>query len=110
MCPTEDVLFDSADYVFYGIVEKIDYIGVNKSKSEPDIDVYFDIRGNWKGKYGDKPLRTIYNKYSCEGYFFKENNGYILFIKEGEPLSLCDTHEYSKETVEILDEIVKKHK
>ena len=88
-----------------GETTKVEEVGTNSSKEEPDIEVYFNIKKNWKGNWGDKPLSTIYNKYSCYGYFFKENETYIMFIREGERLFLCDTQEYSKEIVNKLDEI-----
>jgi hypothetical protein len=98
-------MFSSSDYVFMGKTERVKEVGINWFRDEPNIKVYFKIQKSWKGNWGNKPLRTIYNKYSCYGYFFEENETYIMFIREGERLFLCDTQEYSDEVVKKLDEI-----
>lgn len=105
LCPTIEEMFSNSDHVFMGKTASVEEVGINEFRDEPNIEVHFDIQKTWKGNWGNKPLRTIYNKYSCYGYYFKANEIYIMFIREGKRLFLCDTQEYSDEVVKKLDEI-----
>ena len=104
-CPTIEEMFSISDHVFMGKTERVEEVGINWFRDEPNIEVHFNIQKTWKGNWGNKPLRTIYNKYSCYGYFFATNEIYIMFIREGERLFLCDTQEYSDKVAKKLDEI-----
>lgn len=103
-CPPLETHYDQAKYVFVGRVEKVKEYGINWFRDEPKIKVYFDISKNWKGDWGKKPLRTIYNQYSCEGYFFQENSVYIIFIFNEASFGLCDAWPHDAQLEAQLDE------
>ena len=108
MCASIEEMYSSSDYVFLGKVIKVKETSINWFRSdghEPSIEVYFDIERNWKGSWGNRPLETIQNKWSCWGGSFKENKRYIMFLHDKERLSLCGQQNYSKELVEKLDSI-----
>ena len=104
-CPTDEVMFEISDTVFYGRTKQVKEYGLNFWRSEPKIKVYFEIKKTWKGDFGNKPLKTIYNKFSCEGYWFQENVNYIVFIENGRKIDLCSVLEYSQELEQRLDNI-----
>jgi hypothetical protein len=68
--------------VFAGKAIKVVYLQPDMNSSEPPIRVTFDVTEIWKG-----PIRnivivtTIYNKFSCEGYFFEEGRQYLVAAK-----------------------------
>jgi len=65
--------------VFSGKVMAIAYLEPDANSSEPPIRVTFDVSEVWKGPVRRTvTLTTICNKYSCEGYFFKERQHYLV--------------------------------
>jgi len=106
-CPEPEFHYRSAKYLFLGKVTKVKEYGINWHRAEPKIKVFFDISKNWKGNWGDKPLRTIYNGFSCEGYYFAENEIYIIFVTDEKHFSLCDAVPYDSKLEAELDEIHK---
>lgn len=89
--------------VFFGKVRSIIFLdeGNEKQKSEPAISVTFDVVEVWYGPPRKTIIvNTIYNSFSCRGYYFKENQYYFvsarsvtsddeLLLAEVEGVSLC---------------------
>jgi hypothetical protein len=108
MCDTIEEMYSKADYVFLGYTTKVKERGFNWFKGEghePNVDVYFDIKRNWKGDWGNKPLKTVQNKWSCYGGGFQEQRSYIMFLNNDARLTLCGQKQYSEELVKKLDSI-----
>jgi hypothetical protein len=79
---------DNSDAVFSGKVTGIDYIG-NADEAEPRILVEFEVYEVWKGDLRKKiTLDTVYNTYTCNGYFFEDGKEYIVFAHRKEDGSL----------------------
>ncbi|MGH9970194.1 MAG: hypothetical protein ACREBG_20695 [Pyrinomonadaceae bacterium] len=65
---------------FRGTVAKVDYLDPDTDQSEPRIVVTFLVSRVWKGPVRKKiVLHTIYNKYSCEGFYFQKGREYLVF-------------------------------
>ena len=65
--------------VYTGRVVSIEYLEPDTKSSEPPIRVTFDVSEVWKGPLRNTMiLDTIYNKYSCSGYFFKTGQRYLV--------------------------------
>jgi hypothetical protein len=68
--------------VFAGKVTAIVHLESGANVSEPPIRVTFDVHEVWKGPVRNTViLTTIYNKFSCEGYFFMEGQHYLVAAK-----------------------------
>jgi len=93
----------SSKYVFYATDVRVNFLGQNPDEGEPMTDVNFEVKKTWKGDWGNSTLITKDNKYSCEGYDFKEDKEYIMTIIDEEQISFCDIHEFSKELESKLD-------
>src|SRR5688500_4809780 len=64
-----------ADAAFSGKVSKIEFLDSHgeNTRKEPRIVVYFEVYRVWKGTVKKKiRLNTVYNYYSCAGYWFYE--------------------------------------
>jgi hypothetical protein len=76
------------DVVFRGTVSQIDVL--DASRGEPPIVVHFDVIESWKGIAGSAfTLHTIYNKYTCDGYYFKEEQEYLVFARKNRESDEC---------------------
>ena len=65
--------------VFAGKATKIHYLAPVEEYTEPPIVVTFEVYQVWKGPIRRTAvLRTVYNKRSCNGYYFKEGQDYLL--------------------------------
>ena len=65
---------------FRGTVAKVEYLDPDTPQTEPRIIVTFSVSRVWKGPARrEVVLHTIYNKYLCEGYYFKKGNEYLVF-------------------------------
>jgi hypothetical protein len=68
--------------VFAGKVMAVEYLTSGANSSEPPIRVTFDVKEVWKGPVRSTIiLTTIYNRFSCEGYFFNEGQHYLVAAK-----------------------------
>ena len=73
-----DILSNNAA-VFTGEVTAIEYLEPDTESSEPPIRVAFEVNEVWKGPVRTTvTLTTIYNKFSCDGYFFKDGQLYLV--------------------------------
>ncbi len=71
---------DDAAATFSGKVTKVAYLDANQARVEPRIIVTFEVYRSWKGQPAKTMLlHTFYNKWSCEGYGFKEGKEYLVF-------------------------------
>lgn len=70
---------------FRGTVTKIDYLDPDTARSEPRIIVMFSVSRVWKGLVRREiVLHTIYNKYSCAGFYFQKGKEYLVFAYTNE--------------------------
>jgi len=71
----------NAKVAFSGKVIKIKYVDNRKQANpEPRIIVTFRVYQVWKGKPTNKiVLHTVFNKWTCNGYTFKEGEEYLVF-------------------------------
>jgi len=73
-----DILATNAA-VFAGKVMAIEYLEPDTDSSEPPIRVTFEVSEVWKGPVrSTATLGTVYNKFSCTGYFFREGHHYLV--------------------------------
>lgn len=71
---------EGAAAAFSGKVTKVEYLDADEPGVEPRIAVTFEVYRSWKGPLKKSAvLHTIYNKWTCEGYFFKEGREYLVF-------------------------------
>ena len=76
-----DILSNNAA-VFAGKATAIEYLEPDTEASEPPIRVTFEVNEVWKGPVRKSViLSTIYNKFSCNGYYFKEGQLYLVAAK-----------------------------
>ena len=74
-----------ARVAFRGTVTKVDYLDEDTPQSEPRIVVTFSVSRVWKGTVGREfILHTLYNKYTCKGYYFKKDKEYLVFAYPNE--------------------------
>ena len=65
--------------MFTGKATAVEYLEPDDGGSEPPIRVTFEVLEVWKG-----PVRpvvivsTVYNKFTCNGYFFKAGEVYVV--------------------------------
>ena len=115
--PTGLDILSSNVAVFAGKVMTIEYLEPDTDSSEPPIRVTFEVNEVWKGPVRNTvSLSTIYNKYSCNGYFFKERRLYLVAAKtvtrddeksdivELEGISLCGGTSALSDAEENLEE------
>ena len=70
---------ERAAATFSGKVTKVEYLDADGPRVEPRIIVTFKVYHSWKGPLKKSVvLHTIYNKWTCEGYFFKEGQEYLV--------------------------------
>jgi len=70
---------------FRGTVTNVDYLDTDTAQSEPRIIVTFSVSRVWKGSVGREiVLHTIYNKYSCTGFYFQKGKEYLVFAYRNE--------------------------
>lgn len=75
-----------AKVAFSGKVIKIEYLD-NREQAvpEPRIIVTFRVYRVWKGEPTRKiVLHTVFNKWTCNGYWFKEGKEYLVFARAGD--------------------------
>jgi len=98
----------------------IEYLEPDTESSEPPIRVMFEVNEVWKGPIRTTvTLTTIYNKFSCDGYFFKDGQLYLVAAQtvtrddkesdtaELEGLSLCGGTSLLSDAGENLEEFGK---
>jgi hypothetical protein len=65
--------------LFIGKATKVEFLEPDERQKEPRILVTFEISEVWKGPESKTlRLRTTYNKWTCEGYYFKEGETYLV--------------------------------
>lgn len=71
----------NANLAFSGKVIKIKYLdNREQANPEPRIIVTFRVYRVWKGEPKRKiVLHTVFNKWTCNGYWFKEGEEYLVF-------------------------------
>ena len=72
---------NSTDAIFSGKTVKVKFLDSPKQNSpEPRIIVTFDVYRFWKGPVGKRfILYTVANKWSCDGFGFREGSEYLVF-------------------------------
>lgn len=75
--------FLSADYVFRGRVENLQYLDNPEQEiPEPRIIVTFSVSAVWKGKSEKQILiHTTHNKTTCNGYVFRAGQEYLVYAQ-----------------------------
>ena len=75
----------NADLAFSGRVIKIQYLDDRDQENpEPRIIVTFRVYRVWKGEPRRRmSLHTVLNKWTCNGYWFKEDEEYLVFAHAG---------------------------
>jgi hypothetical protein len=81
--PRGKAALDNAKVAFSGKVLKIRYLDRRESiVGEPRIIVTFQVYRVWKGRPKSTiVLHTVLNKGSCNGYWFKEGEEYLVFAR-----------------------------
>ena len=80
IAPRGKKALERAAAAFSGKVTKVEYLDADEARVEPRIIVTFKVYRSWKGRLKKSAvLHTIYNKWTCEGYFFKEGKEYLVF-------------------------------
>ena len=65
---------------FSGKATKVEYLDADEPQVEPRIIVTFEVYRWWKGSPKKSVvIHTVYNKWTCEGYYFKEGEEYLVF-------------------------------
>ncbi len=74
----------SSDAVFTGKVSKIEYLDNPLQKSpEPRTIVTFNVSQWWKGSNEKQAvLHTVHNYFTCNGFWFKENEEYLVYASK----------------------------
>ncbi|MGH1541911.1 MAG: hypothetical protein ACRBHB_15905 [Arenicella sp.] len=73
---------EEANSIFYGKVESINYKGTENRLGDKEILVTFSIKQSWKGNNKNIILDTAFNRVSCSGYWFEENEMYLIYAYE----------------------------
>ncbi|MBL4660331.1 MAG: hypothetical protein JKY19_08240 [Alcanivoracaceae bacterium] len=76
--------YDNHISIFEGKVSEIIYYDLYDSWGDQYIKVKFKTIKLWKGASNQNELLTVYNRTSCYGYWFKENQNYIIYAFEEE--------------------------
>jgi len=89
--------FERAHYVFLARV--VDVKQVARVPNTGDVvDVYFDIKKNWKGNLGGRPFRTInYDDDHCGGHYFRKGEIRLLFLDNRGNVVSCDPYLFKHE-------------
>ncbi|MFA6106919.1 MAG: hypothetical protein WC745_04600 [Patescibacteria group bacterium] len=76
-----DSALSNSDAVFAGKVSKIEYLDNPEQISpEPRTVVTFDVSQWWKGSDEKQAvLHTVHNTFTCNGYWFKDNEEYLVY-------------------------------
>jgi len=92
----------NADVAFSGKVTKIEYLDDSKQRRpEPRIVVTFEVYRVWKGKPKRKMvLHTIFNGFSCGGYWFYEGKEYLVFAKSNDT-NIANLYPKSKQSLGV---------
>lgn len=76
-----DILLGNAA-VFSGKALEVMYLEPDGKYLEPPIRVTFEVSEVWEGPVRNTiSVSTIYNKFSCEGYYFKQGQHYLVAAK-----------------------------
>ncbi len=79
--------FKHADVIFTGQIKNLRYLdNPEQTKLEPRIIVTFEVSQSWKGA-PEKTivLHTTHNKFTCNGYRFQSNQGYLVYAAYNRP-------------------------
>jgi hypothetical protein len=86
---------------FSGKVVQIERLDADEPRGEPRIIVTFEVYRWWKGQLKKSVvLHTIYNKWSCEGYFFKEGGEYVVFAYRNRE-HMAEKFPFAKDTLGV---------
>ena len=65
--------------MFTARATQVEFLAPDTKNTEPPILVTFDVYEVWKGPLQKTlRLRTIYNKWTCQGYYFKQGRTYLV--------------------------------
>jgi hypothetical protein len=65
--------------VFSGRAMTVQYLDPDGPSVEPRIRVTFSVHRTWKGPRSSSVIvNTTYNKWTCEGYYFKKGEDYLV--------------------------------
>lgn len=109
--------FDEHVSVFMGTVKKITFYDSNDAFGDQRIKVEFELEKQWKGEPSQNVLFTVFNSVSCYGYWFKENQRYVVYAFNedqslnawwcGGVISEADSKEQFMEELDVLNEITR---
>ena len=69
--------------MFRATATKVEYLEKDARGKEPRILVTFQVHEIWKGPERSTAwLRTVYNKWTCTGYFFKAGREYLVAAEQ----------------------------
>jgi len=69
----------TAAAMFTGKATIVEFLETDTKRNEPAILVTFEVLEVWKGPVQETlRLRTIYNRWTCGGYYFKEGETYLV--------------------------------
>lgn len=71
--------FQNSERVFFGKIESIKYLEEKNKSGDEKIIVQFSVSKSWKGGSDEVILNTAYNGISCQGYWFKESQEYLVY-------------------------------
>lgn len=74
--------FEDHVSIFKGKVNEVIFYDSTDMFGDQHIKVTFDIEKQWKGSPDQNTLHTVYNGMSCYGYWFKENQRYLIYAFE----------------------------
>jgi hypothetical protein len=81
--PRGQKILDQAAAVFSGRALRVEYLEPDREKREPPIRVVFEVREVWKGPvHHSAVVSTVYNKWTCNGYYFKAGEDYLVAAKK----------------------------
>jgi hypothetical protein len=76
-------------------------LDADEPRAEPRIIVTFEVYRWWKGlPKKSVVLHTIYNEWSCEGYFFKEGEEYLVFAYRNRE-QMAEKFPFAKDTLGV---------
>ena len=87
--PSVGEAFERSFAVFVGKAQGITYSNEAGYQGDPKIVVTLEVVKSWKGPT-DRPLvlHTVYNRASCDGYWFEEGNTYLVYAFQNDDGSL----------------------
>ena len=82
-----DAALKYSDAVFVGTVTNVEYLDDPKQTNpEPRIIVTFAVGRSWKGVTSrEVVVHTIYNLWTCHGYYFHKDKEYLVFAYRNGP-------------------------